>query len=95
MALLEEPIRLNFFWNSSILYDGYSNPYFEGPAKKLWVFRRQILYSDIVQKVCNYRGINMTTTNLKSILRYPDVVRSCSFVQYTTIAMLEEDTKHI
>lgn len=49
-----------------------------------------------LKMLCNYRGIDMTIINLKFTLHYSSVVRYYSFVQYTVIAIMdEEDMKHI
>lgn len=57
---------------------------------------RQISYSeDIVQKVCNFRGVDIIT-NLKFIIRFPGVVDGCSFVQYSIFPIMDDEyTKHI
>lgn len=91
MSSLDNPIRLHLFWDCAICHDGYGNPYFDGRAQKTWMIRHRIQHTELVDKVCHFRGMDKNNVRIRFTLRYPTILRGCSFVQYTALALDDEE----
>ncbi|KAI5649009.1 hypothetical protein M9H77_35014 [Catharanthus roseus] len=88
---VEGPIKLYLFWDCEIRHDIYGNPYFHGSAMKTCTLDHRIQHHELVEKICTYRGLDKDTTRLKMTLRCPTVYSGCPYIQYTAVALKDDD----
>lgn len=91
MACLDDPIRLYLFWNCAIRHDDHGNPYFDGRSQKTWIIRHRIQHTDLVDKICHFRGIDKNSVRVRFTMRYPTMIRGYSSVQYIALALDDDE----